>query len=57
MKGRYQFSACSDLTITVCLFFQSTFELYYILNVVNIFLLLRGKMQMKKVFLENLLKI
>ena len=40
----------------VC-FFWSTFLLYYILNVVNKFLLFRGKIQIKKVFQENLLKI
>ena len=42
MKGPNQFSACPGCTIafiTLCLFFQITFVLYYILNVVNKFLL------------------
>ena len=55
MKGLYEFSLCNGLTkeFYYSLFFESTFVLYYILNGK---IYIQGKMQIKKVFQENLLK-
>ena len=46
-----------DYSLLLVCFFQSNFVLYYILNTVNKFLLFRGKILIKKVLQENLLKI